>query len=231
MPKPRPRRTPNRPIPPSELCDRYARLYTAAITDILDKRGCYHQTLPQEIVGLTPQMRIAGLAFPASGKVTRNSDPTRALRAYLSMLTAVPRDPVLVVQSNDIGAAAHFGELSAVALRARGARGAVIDGATRDAAYLLHDGFPVFCRYRTPMDSRPRWLAVEWGQPVTIGGVRVEPGDVVVGDLDGVVAVPKALAVPVLLECEGLMHIENSVRDAVRTGLSPLAAYDKFGYL
>jgi hypothetical protein len=122
MPKPRPRRTPNRPIPPSELCDRYARLYTAAITDILDKRGCYHQTLPQEIVGLTPQMRIAGLAFPASGKVTRNSDPTRALRAYLSMLTAVPRDTVLVVQSNDIGAAAHFGELSAVGLRAWRAR-------------------------------------------------------------------------------------------------------------
>jgi 4-hydroxy-4-methyl-2-oxoglutarate aldolase len=231
MPKPRPRRTPTRAIPAPELCDRYARLYTAAITDVLDKRGCFHQTLPRDIVGLTPQMRIAGLAFPASGRVTRNSDLTRALRAFLSMLSAVPQDAVLIVQSNDEGAAAHFGELSAVALRARGARGAVIDGATRDAAYLLHDGFPVFCRYRTPMDSGPRWLAVEWGQPVTIGGVRVEPGDMVVGDLDGVVAVPKALAIPVLLDCESLMHVENSVRDAVRTGLTPLAAYEKFGYL
>ena len=93
----------------------------------------------------------------------------------------------------------------------------MIDGATRDAAHVLRMGFPVFCRYRTPMDSGPRWLAVEWGQPVTIGGVRVEPGDVVVGDLDGVVAVPKALAVPVLLECEDLSHAENQVRDAVKT--------------
>jgi regulator of RNase E activity RraA len=146
------------------------------------------------------------------------------------MLGAVPKDAVLVIQSNDEGAAAHFGELSAAALQARGARGAVIDGATRDAAYMLRVGFPVFCRYRSPMDSGPRWLAVEWGQPVTIGGVRVEPGDMLVGDLDGVVAVPKTLAVPVLLECESLIHVENRVRDAVRTGMPPLAAYEKFGY-
>ena len=231
MPKPRPRRTPVRAISAPELCDRYAQLYTAVITDVLDKRGCYEQTLPRDIAGLMPETRVAGLAFPATGKVTRNSGPARALRAFLAMLSAVPRDAVLVVQSNDAGAAAHFGELSAAALQARGARGAVIDGATRDAAHVLRMGFPVFCRYRTPMDSGPRWLAVEWGQPVTIGGVRVEPGDVVVGDLDGVVAVPKALAVPVLLECEGLTRAENRVRDAVRTGMGPLAAYEKFGFL
>jgi regulator of RNase E activity RraA len=230
MPKPRPRRPSARAIHTPELCDRYGRLYTAAITDVLDKRGCYNQTLPRDISALMPEMRVAGLAFPASGRVTRNSDLPRAVRAFLTMLAAVPRDAVLLVQSNDEGAAAHFGELSAAALQARGARGAVIDGATRDAAYMLRVGFPVFCRYRTPMDSGPRWLTVEWGHPVTIGGVRVEPGDMLVGDLDGVVAVPKALTVPVLLECESLIHVENRVRDAVRAGMPPLAAYEKFGY-
>ena len=96
MPKQRPRRTPVRAISAPELCDRYAHLYTAVITDVLDKRGCYEQTLPRDITGLTPETRVAGLAFPASGKVTRNSDTARALRAFLAMLSAVPRDAVLV---------------------------------------------------------------------------------------------------------------------------------------
>jgi 4-hydroxy-4-methyl-2-oxoglutarate aldolase len=221
-------RAPARAIPTPELCDRFGRLYTAAITDVLDHHGRYRQTLPHDIVGLTPDARVAGLAFPAAGRSTRKPDPERAIRAFLTLLGAVPRDAVLVIESND-DVAAHFGELSAVAMKARGVRGVVIDGATRDAAYIERERFPVFCRYRTPLDSLPRWRAVEWGQPITIGGVRIEPGDVVVGDLDGVTVVPRALAVPVLLECERLLSTENRVRDAVRKGMAPLAAYEKFG--
>jgi regulator of RNase E activity RraA len=228
MPKPRPRRAPARAIPAGPLCARYARLYTAAITDVLDRHGRYNQTLPHDIVGLAPGTRLAGLAFPAAGKASRNADPERAIRAFLTLLGAVPRHAVLVIAAHD-DVAAHFGELSAVAMKARGVRGAVIDGATRDAAYVLRERFPVFCRYRTPLDSLPRWLAVEWGRPVTIGQVRVEPGDVVAGDLDGVAVVPRALAVPVLLECERLLRTENRVRAAVRRGMPPLAAYEKFG--
>ena len=77
--------------------------------------------------------------------------------------------------------------------------------------------------------GEPHGLAVEWGRPVTIGSVRVEAGDVVVGDLDGVVVVPARLAVPVLERCEALLDTENRVRDAVRKGMAPLAAYEKFG--
>jgi regulator of RNase E activity RraA len=228
MPTPRSRTRPTGRISTGDLCTRYGRIYTAAITDVLDKRGHYNQTLPHDIVGLTPETRLAGIAYPASGKSSRNADPDRAIRAFLTLLGAVPRDAVLVVQSND-DVAAHFGELSSVAMKARGVRGAVIDGATRDAAYILRERFPVFCRYRTPLDSLPRWLAVEWGRPVTIGDVRIEPGDVVVGDLDGVAVVPKRLALEVLLECEALLDTENKVRDAVRRGMAPLAAYDKYG--
>jgi regulator of RNase E activity RraA len=212
----------------ADLCIRYGRIYTAAITDVLDKRGHYNQTLPHDIVPLIPETRLAGVAFPASGKRSRNSDTDAAIRAYLTLLGAVPRDAVLVVQAND-DSAAHFGELSAVAMKARGVRGVVVDGATRDAAYILRERFPLFCRYRTPLDSLPRWLAVEWGRPITIGEVRVFPGDIVVGDLDGVAVVPKALALEVLLECEALLDSENQVRAAVRRGMAPLAAYEKFG--
>lgn len=210
-----------------DLSVRYSRIYTAAITDVLDKRGYYNQALPHDIVPLMPETRLAGIAFPASGKPTRTDDTETTIRAFLSMLGAVPRDAVLVIQAND-DVAAHFGELSATAMKARGVRGAVIDGATRDAAYIVRERFAVFCRYRTPLDSLPRWRVVEWGRPVTIGDVRVEPGDVVVGDLDGAVVVPRALAVEVLLECEALLDSENQVRDAVRKGMAPLRAYEKF---
>ncbi len=212
----------------ADLCIRYARIYTAAITDVLDKRGYYNQTLPHDIVPLAPDTRLSGVAFPASGKQSRNTDTEAAVRAFLTLLGVVPRDAVLVIQAND-HVAAHFGELSAVAMKARGVRGVVVDGATRDAAYILRERFPLFCRYRTPQDSLPRWRAVEWGRPVTIGEVRVSPGDIVVGDLDGVAVVPSEIALDVLLECEALLDAENQVRDAVRKGMAPLAAYEKFG--
>ncbi len=228
MPTSRSRAKPGLRVSARDLCVRYSRIYTAAITDVLDRRGHYNQTLPHDIVPLTPETRLAGVAFPASGKQSRNTETETAVRAFLTMLGAVPRDAVLVIQAND-DVAAHFGELSAVAMKARGVRGAVVDGATRDAAYIVREKFPVFCRYRTPLDSLPRWRAVEWGRPVTIGDVRVASGDVVVGDLDGVAIVPRALALEVLLECEALLDSENQVRDAVRKGMVPLRAYEKFG--
>jgi regulator of RNase E activity RraA len=228
MPPRRARAARRATIPTADLCSRYRRIYTAAVTDVLDKHGLYDQTLPHDIVPLAPDTRLAGVAFPASGKASRSGDTDGAIRAFLTLLGAVPRDAVLVIQAND-DVAAHFGELSAVAMKARGVRGAVVDGATRDAAYVLREKFPLFCRYRTPQDSLPRWRAVEWGRPVTIGTVRVEPGDMVVGDLDGIAVVPKALAVDVLLECESLLDRENVVREAVRKGMAPLAAYEKFG--
>lgn len=223
------RRAKARPkVSTADLCARYGRIYTAAITDVLDRRGCYNQTLPHDIVPLTPDARLAGIAFPVSGKQSRNSETEGPVRAFLKMLGAVPRDAALVIQAND-DVAAHFGELSAVAMKARGVRGVVVDGATRDAAYIVREKFPLFCRYRTPQDSLPRWRVVQWGRPITIGDVRVSPGDVVVGDFDGVAVVPKKLALEVLLECEALLDQENQVRDAVRKGMAPLKAYEKFG--
>ena len=115
------------------------------------------------------------------------------------------------------------------ALRRRRVRGAVIDGATRDAASIARAGFPTFVRYCTPQDSVPRWRVADWGQPVTIGGVRVALGDIVVADLDGVVVVPRRVAHEVLGRCEKLVGTESRVRTAVKRGLSPLEAYEKYG--
>jgi 4-hydroxy-4-methyl-2-oxoglutarate aldolase len=209
---------------------RFARLPTAAVTDVMDLLGLTRQTLPAAIQPVTSEMRTAGYAFTARGRAHRGRPRERdtTLRLFLRMLGAVPADSVLVLAAND-STAAHFGELSAEWLRARRVRGAVIDGATRDAAFITRIRFPTFVRYRTPQDSVPRWRVADWGQPVTIGGVRVSLGDIVVGDLDGVVIVPRRAAHEVLGRCERLVGTENKVRAAVRRGLAPLAAYEKFG--
>jgi len=209
---------------------RFARVYTAAITDVLDEMGLQRQTLPPAIQPLSPDMRLAGYAFTARGRPHRGTprDRDETLRRFLGMLGAVPADSVLVLAANDT-VAAHFGELSAEWFRARRVRGAVVDGGTRDAAYLSRIRFPTFARYRTPQDSVPRWRVSDWGQPLTIGGVRIALGDVVVADLDGVVIVPRRVAHEVLTRCEKLVGTENAVRKAVKRGMTPLAAYEKFG--
>ena len=209
---------------------RFARIYTAAITDVMDEMGLLRQTLPHTIQPLTSDMRLAGYAFTARGRAHRGKprEKDATLRRFLGMIGAVPPDSVLVLAAND-NEAAHFGELSAEWFRARKVRGAVIDGSTRDAGYISRVRFPTFVRYRTPQDSVPRWRVSDWGQPLTIGGVRVNLGDIVVGDSDGVVIVPRRVAVEVLKRCEQLLGTENKVRTAVKRGMTPLAAYEKFG--
>ncbi|HZO42585.1 MAG TPA: RraA family protein [Methylomirabilota bacterium] len=216
--------------PSDNLPRRFARVYTAAITDVMDEMGLRRQTLPAAIQPLSPGMRTAGYAFTARGRAHSGSPRERdqTLRQFLGMLGAVPAESVLVLAAHD-NVAAHFGELSAAWFRARKVRGAVIDGATRDASAIMRMGFPTFVRYRTPQDSVPRWRVSDWGQPVTIGNVRVSLGDVVVADLDGVVIVPRRAAQEVLRRCEKLVGTENKVRSAVRRGMAPLAAYQKFG--
>jgi 4-hydroxy-4-methyl-2-oxoglutarate aldolase len=209
---------------------RFAKLPTAAVTDVLDEMGHQRQTLPSAIQPLSSDMRLAGYAFTARGRSRKGSPRERdaTVRQFLRMLAAIPLDSVLVVAAND-NTAAHFGELSAEWCRARRVRGAVIDGATRDAVAISRLRFPTFVRYRTPQDSVPRWRVSDWGQPVTIGGVRVALGDVIVADADGVAVVPRRVAHEVLGRCERLVGLENKVRQAVRRGLTPLEAYEKYG--
>jgi regulator of RNase E activity RraA len=216
--------------PSDNLPRRFARIYTAAITDVMDEMGLRRQTLPATIQPLSEGMRTAGYAFTVRGRAHAGSPRERdqTLRRFLAMLGAVPAESVLVLAAHD-NVAAHFGELSAAWFRARKVRGAVIDGATRDAAAIIRMAFPTFVRYRTPQDSVPRWRVSDWGQPVTIGSVRVSLGDLVVGDLDGVVIIPRRAAHEVLRRSEKLVGAENRVRSAVRRGMTPLAAYQKLG--
>ncbi|HEX2505444.1 MAG TPA: RraA family protein [Gaiellaceae bacterium] len=203
-------------------------LYTAAVADVLDALGLPSQTLPPEIGPLRPGMRLEGTVFAIEGRPHPGHDYEPSIRKILEMLGDVPAGHVPVYAANDYGCA-QFGELSATALAAKGCPGVVLDGGTRDVEFIERQGFPVFCRHTTPLDSVPRWEAVAWRHEVEIGGVAVATGDWVLGDADGVVVVPATLRDDVLARAREVRGTENQVREAVRGGMTPLEAYDRFG--
>ncbi len=212
-----------------ELAGRFSALYTGALTDVLDRQGYLQQTLPPELLPLRPGMRLAGPAYPILGRPHPGHDYDTSIRKILEMLGSVTPGSVAVYQTND-RASAHLGELSVISLASRGCAGAVIDGGARDADYILREGFPVFSRYVTPQDCVPRWELLAHGDvTVVIGGVRIAPGDWIVGDVDGIVVVPGERIEEILAEAEAKVATENEIRDAVRAGTLPLDAYERFG--
>ncbi len=215
----------------SGVQERFAAIYTAALVDVLDARGFHDQTLPPEIRPLERGTRVAGLAYTVKGGPASNPDAAsydEAVRKVLRMLGDVPEGHV-AVYSCDHDVSAHLGELSVTSLKSRGVAGCVLDGGCRDVGFILAEGFPVFCRFVTPEDSTWRWELEATQVPVTIGRVRIEPGDWIVGDDDGVVVVPATIAEDVLLEAERKAATESEIRIAVRGGMPPLEAYDRFG--
>jgi 4-hydroxy-4-methyl-2-oxoglutarate aldolase len=212
----------------AELCDGFADIYTGAITDTLDELGYKNQTLDPEISPLLQSMSVAGVAFPIRGNPNKSVDPEQNIRAILEMLGDTPQKAVLMYDTNDEDSA-HIGELTTTALQKRGCRGAVVDGGARDIPFIAEQGFPVFRRYDTPADCVYRWEIIEWDVSTSVGGVKVHPGDIVVGDPDGVVVVPQATASAVYQEARNRMTSEDRVRDAVEDGVAPLKAYDEYG--
>jgi 4-hydroxy-4-methyl-2-oxoglutarate aldolase len=117
-----------------------------------------------------------------------------------------------------------MGELSAETLKNKGVRGCIADGFIRDVNFLL-----AWCRGSTPRDIVGYWLPAATNTPITIGDVLIAPGDYVVGDRDGLIRVPKALASEVVDKAEAAMAIESLVRKAILAGVDPQQAYLKYG--
>jgi regulator of RNase E activity RraA len=176
-------------------------------------------------------MRVAGPAYTVKGGPASNPDAgsyDKAIRKVLWMLGDVSEGHV-AVYACDQDVSAHLGELSVTSLKARRVAGCVLDGGCRDISFILEEGFPVFTRFVTPEDSTWRWELEATQVPVTIGNVRIEPGDWIVGDDDGVIVVPTAVAEDVLAEAEQKAATESEIRVAVRDGMPPLEAYERYG--
>jgi 4-hydroxy-4-methyl-2-oxoglutarate aldolase len=208
--------------------DRLARLYTPVVADALDRLGYREQAMRAEIRPLFPEARAAGVA-----RTVRTITPSdvAAAEPYKGEMAAVddlkPRD-VMVVSECD---ASFWGELLSTAARYRDCRGVVIDGYTRDTRAIIAMGFPVFCRGIHPADSLGRIEVAEHDVPIRCGGVLVHPGDLILADEDGIVAVPRAVAEQALTLAEEKARGENLVRQALAEGMPVTEAFRRFGIL
>lgn len=212
-----------------QLIDRLAAIpYTGAVSDILDEMGYAHQVLPAEIQSIQPGQTLAGRALTVTGERCFGLPRDDYFLPFLKMLGSIGPGDVVISQPND-ATVAHFGELSCETAKFRGGRGAVIDGGIRDIDYILQLGFPVFARYKTPQDIVGRWRLTDCNVSITIGEVRIQAGDFLLGDRDGVVVVPQSLAEEVITKAEAVIHAENFVRKAILEGAHPVEAYEKFG--
>jgi len=142
-----------------------------------------------------------------------------------------PLGDVVLIAAGGSARAACWGELFSTAARARGARGTLIDGYCRDAQVIAALGYPVWCRGLLPLDVKGRLAVTAWRQPAVVGGLPVQPGDLVVADADGVVAVPAGLAAETVRRALEKVSKENGVRDALAGGSTLRSAYDRFGVL
>ncbi len=212
------------------LAARLAKLYTSAVHDVL--RGLGHDAcvLPKAIRPLDPARKLAGPVWTCSGHVDRTRTRHDTLLAWTTLLSRAPAGHVIVCQPNN-ERIALMGELSAETLQRKGVLGFVVDGGCRDTDFVLELGFPVFHSFFTPSDITGRWLAdVErFGQPVTLGDVTVCTGDYLLGDRDGVVVIPRAIAEDVIAGTEEVAATESTMRSAIRGGMDPVDAYLKHG--
>lgn len=216
------------PKRPTEWADRLARLYTAVVADVLDKLGFRNQCLDPRVRPLYPEARCAGFALTVQTVPAREVAPPCPYAGELAAVDSLQPDDVLIVSQSG---SSFWGELLSTAAQYHKCRGVVLDGPTRDSVAIRTMGFPVFHVGFHPADSLGRLDVTAHNVPINCGGVLVHPGDLILGDHDGVVVVPLAVAEKVLQLAEEKVSGENLVRKALAEGMSTAEAFAKFGIL
>ena len=213
-----------------QLLERLGALHVAVISDCLDKIGLRDQVMAQRIRALTPESRVAGYAATVH-LVTVDSppdDPKDAYRGEIEALEGLAPGDVMVVSTCP---GSYWGELLATASRHLGAVGVVADAYTRDTATLVEMGFSTFIAGISPLDSLGRTDVDAYDVPIECGGVSVNPGDLVLGDRDGVVVVPRDRAEEVIGGAETKVGAEREMREDLRRGRPMSEAFATYGIL
>src|SRR5665648_30737 len=162
-------------------------LYTPVIGDILDALGLVHQFLPAAVRGITTDMKVVGRAMPVliAQVFGKQTTPFGRLTEALDQL----KEGDVYLAKNAPVESAAWGEMLTATARHRGAVGAVIDGYHRDTPQVLEQGWPVFSRGSYAQDAAVRTSVVDFNVPIEISGVVITPGDLVFGDVDGVLVI------------------------------------------
>src|SRR5579875_546152 len=202
-------------------------LYTAVVGDVMDTLGFHRQFLPPRCRPLDPQMVLAGRAMPVlETDVFHEADPPFGL--MLEALDSLRPDEIYVAGASS-DRYALWGELMSTAARARGAVGAVLAGYTRDTRGILAMGFPVFAYGSYAQDQRGRGQVIAYRVPVEIGGVRVRPGDIVFGDIDGVLVVPREIETDVITQALDRARKDKTAKHDLAQGKLATEVFRKYG--
>lgn len=216
------------PVADKELCERYEALFTAAVNDVLREMNLTRQTLPNSILPLVDGMKLAGPAFTIKG--AKSLLVKDEMRERAEMLESIPPNSVVAWDTSGDDESAQWGEVMTMAAARRGCRGAVIDGGVRDTDRVLPQNFPVFVKYRTSNGMLGRFRISGWQVPVRIGEVDIFPGDIVFGDIDGVIIIPRDIAYDVLIRAEEIAVSEGQLKKWVAEGMSTTEIVDRGGY-
>lgn len=213
---------------------RFLAVDTSNVADVLDKLGYPNQGLSPDFSPYpSTASRLAGWAYTIRGQMKpypESGDPEK-MRACHGISPAE-----VSVWAGDGEGVCYFGELIATGMKERGCVGALVDGGVRDVRWIGELGFPVYARYRTPIQSIRRWKVDAAQVPVTLRGattqeVTVAPGDFILADEDGALAIPASLVIQVLEEAEKLTRIEVAMRSELSAGLTLAEALKKYGHV
>ena len=214
------------------------RLHTAVVGDLLDALGFFHQFLPAEIQPLRDDMIVLGRAMPVLEQDFADGESAAAAmqsnQPFGLMLEALDdlRPGEVYLCTGASPTYATWGELMSTRAQQLGAAGAVLDGFSRDTRGILQLGFPTFSRGRYAQDQRPRGRVVDFRNSLTIGQVKIQTGDLIFGDLDGVVVIPRTVEQEVfrlaLEKIEKEMLVQNLFQQERR---SAREAFEKYGVL
>ncbi|MBI3909791.1 MAG: RraA family protein [Armatimonadetes bacterium] len=209
------------------LLERLGALYPAVVSDHLDRLGYRHQVMAPDIRPLFPEAQVVGVAFPVLAVPVYHM-PDKPYKIEMEAVDSLSPGDVMIVSRIDIS---FWGELLSTAARYRGCEGVVIDGYTRDTQAIIQMRFPCFVRGIHVADSLGRLEVLAYQVPVECGGVRVEPGDLILGDYDGVVVIPRTVAEKVIAGAEEKVRGENLVRKHLQEGMPVSEAFRRFGVI
>lgn len=214
------------------------KLFPAVIGDILDTMGLLHQFLPAHIRPLRPEMVIVGRAMPVlesnafAASEPQGSGPlSRQPFGLLFQALDDLREHEVYLATGCTPTFALWGGLMTTRARHLKAAGAVLDGYHRDTPEVLASGMPVFSMGGYAQDQGARGKVLDWRVPLELGGVRVQPGDIVFGDMDGVLIVPKAAEEEAIRRALEKVSAENTVRQAIERGMSTQEAFRTYGVM
>ena len=209
-------------------------LYTAVVGDIMDEIGLQNQFLPQRIRPLKENMILAGRAMTvlesdlvSDGCGTHNPALGSSFGLMLDALDDLKEDEVYVCS----GSYALVGELMATRAKHLKAAGFAVNGFIRDTWGILNLEIPTFSYGSYAQDQAPRGKVLDYRVPILVGQVRVNPGDIIFGDIDGVLVIPQAQESEIIQRAYEKATGEKTVGEAIKSGMSAKAAFEKYGIM